>query len=46
MADDNPYVPSTVPELVDRLAATVQRWRDMHAEAESHAQAQADQRND
>ncbi len=35
--DGNPYVPITYPQLIARLAATLERWSDVGAEAERHS---------
>lgn len=40
----NPFVPATVESVVARLQATMDRWRQVHDEADSHAGAEAEKR--
>lgn len=43
-SDHSPYVPTTVPALVDRLKANMERWKGLHAAAEERAASEAAKR--
>lgn len=42
----NPFLPATVETVVERLQRSLDRWRAVHAEAETHAAAEHQRRKD